>query len=119
MKVNNIFSVSIIYIQMPPKKAEKSKAKRKAPKMMQGEGFFGDLWSGVKKVGSFIKDNKLVSKGLKLIPDSRVQAATRAAEAVGLGKRRRRRPRKMKGMGVGPSPYLMDDRTIGASMIKT
>jgi hypothetical protein len=102
---------------MPPKKAGKRKAKRKAPKMMQGEGIFGDIWSGIKKGFNYVKDNKLLSKGLALIPDSRAQTLARGASAVGLGKRRR--PRKMKGMGIGVSPFLLDQRTVGASVIKT
>lgn len=100
---------------MPTRKAGKRKGKRKAPKM-QGEGFFGDVWSGIKKAAGYIKDNKLISKGLNLIPDARAKAAAKAAEAVGLGKRRR--PRKMKGMGIGVAPYLLDERTVGASVIK-
>jgi hypothetical protein len=31
-----------------------------------GEGIFGDIWRGVKKVGGFIKDKGLISKGLAL-----------------------------------------------------
>jgi len=35
------------------------------PRIMQGAGFFGDLWSGIKKVGSVVndglKETKLIS----------------------------------------------------------
>ena len=71
---------------MPPKR--KATAHRQ-----HGQGFFGDVWKGMKTVGKFIKANKLVSKGLGLIPHPHAQAASRAAAQLGLGKRRRA-PRK-------------------------
>ena len=62
---------------------------------MRGRGFFGNLWSGVKsvgsKIGNFVKDQKLISKGLALIPHAGAQAAAKVAGQVGLRPRRRRR----------------------------
>ena len=65
-------------------------------KNMYGGNFFGDLWDGVRNVSNKvadvaqsgfnkIKDAKLASKLLGLIPDPRAQAAAAAAQAVGLG----------------------------------
>ncbi len=56
----------------------------------------GDFWSGLKSFGSklwpylkkahdFIKDNKLVSSGLAMIPDPRAKALAVAARTVGYG----------------------------------
>jgi hypothetical protein len=75
---------------MPPKRVAK---KRKAPKravrhvVVQGEGWFGDA---IKSVGRFIKKNKLLSKGLSLIPHPAAQTASRVASTVGLGRGRQR-----------------------------
>lgn len=45
-----------------------------------------------KKVGSFIKDKKLVSTILGQIPHPAASVASKVASAVGLGRRRRRKP---------------------------
>jgi hypothetical protein len=49
----------------------------------------GDFWSGLKNFGSklfnFVKDNKLISKGLSLIPHPIAQVGSRAAKSVGFG----------------------------------
>ena len=65
---------------------------------MRGSGFFGDLWSGIKKGFNYVKDNKLLSKGLALIPHPGAQKLAGVAGAVGLGRRRvRRTTRSMSG----------------------
>ena len=106
---------------MPVKKATKKKVSKRKPKSMQGVGFWGDVWSGIKKAANFVKDNKLVSKGLNLIPDARAKSAAKAAEAIGLGKKKRG-PRKMRGKGMtaklNPNSVLaMHTGTVGASVI--
>ena len=55
---------------------------------------WGDLWSGVKDVAKkgwdFVKENKLVSKGLKkFVPEVMGVNVGEAAEKLGLGKRKR------------------------------
>ncbi len=47
----------------------------------------GAFWDTLKKVGSFVKDNKLISRGLNMINPSYGATASR----FGLGRRRRRR----------------------------
>lgn len=73
-----------------------STAELQALQDVYGGNFFRRLWRGVKSVakpvGKFIKDNKLVSKGLQLIPHPTAQKAAAAARAVGLGTRGGRRP---------------------------
>ena len=54
---------------------------------IDGGGFWGDVWDGVKSVGNWVKDNKVISTVAGLIPDKRAQAFGVAAKAVGLGKR--------------------------------
>lgn len=56
-----------------------------------GSGFFDDVWSGIKSVGSFVKDNKLISTGLGLIGDPRAQAGSRIAGQLGFGKKKKRK----------------------------
>ncbi len=59
----------------------------------------------LKPVGKFIKDQHLISKGLKLIPHPGAQLGSTVAGAVGLGRRRRRR-RTAVGMGRRRRPMI-------------
>ena len=61
-----------------------------------GEGFFGDLWKGIKKGFNFIKDKKLVSGIASLIPHPAAQGIAQGARLVGMGK-----GKKKGGVGVG------------------
>lgn len=73
---------------MPPKK-------RKAPKrrkVQNGEGFFDVL----KKGFNFVKDNKLLSKGLSLVPHPGAQRVGAIAGQLGLGKGRPKKRRATK-----------------------
>lgn len=54
---------------------------------MHGSGFWGDLWSGVKKGFNFLKDNKIVSTVAKLIPHPVAQQVGNVAGQLGMGKR--------------------------------
>lgn len=64
-----------------------------APKrrVMRGAGFFGNLWSGIKNVGSSLlntaKDRKIVSGALK---NAGYNNLAGLAKGVGLGRRRKR-----------------------------
>jgi hypothetical protein len=71
--------------------------RRRAPRM-QGEGFFSSLWDGVKSVHNFVKDNKLISKGLGAVNPKWGQVAS----LVGYGRRRPRnyRPRQRGGSAI-------------------
>lgn len=62
--------------------------RRPAPRRRYGRGFFGNLWNGIKSAGRFIKDNKLISRGLALIPHKYAGIASQGASALGLGRRR-------------------------------
>jgi hypothetical protein len=57
---------------------------------------------GVMDVLRYIKDNKLISGGLGLIPSPYTQAGAAVARLVGLGKRRKapKKKRAMKGRGI-------------------
>lgn len=85
---------------MPPKKTAKRKA---APKYkmiggkkhiwianpgMAGGGFWSAIKDAVGSVAKFVKDNKLISKGLALIPHAGAQGASKVAGAIGLGRKR-------------------------------
>ena len=54
---------------------------------MTGKGFWGDLWSGIKKGVGWLKDNKVVSTVAKLIPHPAAQQVGAVAGQVGLGRR--------------------------------
>jgi len=64
--------------------------KRKTPRKSQkGAG-------AVKDVLKFVRDNKLISKGLGMIPHPIAQAAAKGASMVGLGKKKKKRgPKKI------------------------
>jgi hypothetical protein len=63
-----------------------------ARKKMTGKGLMDAL--------RYIKDNKLISKGLGIIPHPYAQGGSYIAKLAGLGKRRKKAPkRKMKGRG--------------------
>jgi hypothetical protein len=53
---------------------------------LTGKGFWGDLWSGVKKVFNFAKDNKVISTVAGMIPHPVAQRIDAAAGSVGMGR---------------------------------
>jgi hypothetical protein len=76
--------------------------KRKTKRRQMGGSAFTDFFTktipnGLKKAANFVKDQKLISKGLALIPDGRAQAAAKIAGQVGLGRRRRKHRPQMGG----------------------
>ena len=79
---------------MPKRKSTRGGAKVQLYNA-RGQGFFGDLWSGIKKGFNFIKDNKLVSGVASLIPHPMAQRIAAGAKMAGMGKR------KKGGAGVG------------------
>lgn len=62
-----------------------TKAEKEAYVAMHGGSFFGNVWNGIKKGAKWVADQKLISKGLALIPDGRAQLASKAASMAGLG----------------------------------
>lgn len=80
--------------------------KRRRGRKMRGAGFFGDLWSGVKSVGSAIaspvndllKATKVISTLAPMVPIVG-STAGKVAGALGYGRKRRVR-RKMGGMAA-------------------
>jgi hypothetical protein len=73
--------------------------KRRRRVRRRGAGFFGDLWSGVKSVGSHILPvaNDLL-KQTKIISNLAPGIVGKAAGALGYGRRRRVRRRKRGGL---------------------
>lgn len=65
--------------------------RRRVGRKMRGAGFFGNLWSGIKNVGSSLlntaKDRKIVSGALK---NAGYNNLAGLAKGVGLGRRRKR-----------------------------
>lgn len=79
------------------KKGKKSKGKSKRQKggtskpivVMNGGSWLGDQFHavtrGLSDFGNWVKDNKIVSRVLTLVPDARAKAAGQLASQIGLG----------------------------------
>lgn len=94
-----------------PKKVAKKKMMKAGSKpvfviqprsVIQGNGFFDDIWSGIKSVAGpindILKDTKAVSTIASLIPDARAQGVARVAGSLGYG--------KMRGKGRMKTPII-------------
>ena len=79
---------------------------------MAGGNIFGDIWSGVKSVGSYVVNklpgqigdavlkNQLISKGASFIPIVGQPLST-GLKIVGLGKKKKAvKTKRLKGMGI-------------------
>lgn len=64
-----------------------------------GGSWLSDTWDGIKSVGRFIKDNKLVSRIASIIPHPASQVVGKVASAVGLGRKKGRKATGRKAMG--------------------
>jgi hypothetical protein len=53
----------------------------------------------ISDVAKYIKDNKLISRGLGMIPHPGAQLASQVASMAGLGKKKRRKPTQ-RGRGI-------------------
>ena len=88
---------------MPPKRTRKVPAGTIYIQGQNGEGFFGDVWRGVKSVGNkvnnFARNTGAVSKGLALIGRPGAAALAKQAGYGQKGGRRRRRPAARRGRG--------------------
>ncbi len=84
---------------------------------MGGKGFFGDLWNGVKKAArwvgkaavdthDFVKKNKLVSRGLGIVPGVGGLVGSVVADKLGYGRRRSYRRRRYGGALQVAKPVL-------------
>jgi hypothetical protein len=75
---------------------------------------------GLRPAGNFIKDNKLLSKGLSLIPHPAGKIAGTVASAIGAGRRRRRVKRggrRRVRRGRGPLLNMMGDLIRGTRYV--
>ena len=63
---------------------------------MTGKGFWGNLWSGIKKGVGWLKNNKVVSTVANLIPHPAAQKVGAIAGQVGFG----------RNIGYFPSPMV-------------
>ena len=79
--------------------------KRKA-RNQAGNGFFGDVWSGLKKVGSFVKDNGLISKGLGLTGNPMLSSAAGMLGFNRPNKRKGKKPKSQAGKGKGKKKLI-------------
>ena len=56
--------------------------------------------AGIMDVLKFVKDNKLISRGLGIIPHPGLQAASTLAGMAGLGKKKKTHRKKQNGRGI-------------------
>ena len=74
-----------------------TRKRRSTTKKQRGRGTLGDI-------ANFIRDNKLISKGLGMIPHPAGQFASQLAGMAGLGRRRKKattgKRRTMRGRGI-------------------
>lgn len=96
---------------------------RQRPVRRRGRGFFGNVWNGIKKAANWVKDKKLISRGLNLIPHPGAKAAGAIAGSLGLGRRKRRvvrRKRRQGGSIVGAlkkaHAYVRSKRLISSAL---
>lgn len=94
-------------VGLPPMKSQRGGARKKRPVrsrppvyvMQHGDGFFGDVWKGIKTVGKGAVKG-LGALGLKpsdvigVIPDKRAQIGARGLKMIGLGHPKKRRTRR-------------------------
>lgn len=89
-----------------PKRRKSSTTKKPRKHGMRGKGIGSSIMSGLQ----FIKDNKLISKGLGLIPHPGAQTASTIAGLIGLGRKRRSRTSK-RSSSVVAVPKVRSRRT--------
>lgn len=65
--------------------------KKQTTKRMIGKG---KVWNWLKKAYRYVKDNKLISRGLSLIPHPYAQTGSTVAGTLGFG--RRKGPRRIR-----------------------
>jgi len=63
----------------------------------RGRGFFDSIKRVLSSIGNFVKDNRLISRGLSLIPHPYARVGSTVASSLGLGRRRRRPVRRRRG----------------------
>lgn len=72
--------------------------RRKRHRKHRGGNIFEDIYNNVlKPVHHFVKENKLVSRGLNLLPHAAAKTIAEVADKAGYGKRRRHRGGRMAG----------------------
>ncbi len=115
---------------MPPK--AKSKAKTagrqkavctcgagpiKGPHHMEGCGFFSKVWDKVKNAAKWVKDKKVISSLLKIVPHPAGQVAGILTGAAGLGTKRKRKAKpKAGGSFASTTKWLKDNRAISKTL---
>lgn len=77
-----------------PRRRMTTVRRRKYGKRRIGSGFWGNIWNGIKSAANWVKDQKLISRGLSLIPHPAGRVGSVITGALGLGRRRRRTVRR-------------------------
>jgi len=70
-----------------------------------GRGFLDSIKSGLSSVNNFLRDNRLVSRGLRMIPGKYSEPLATLADTAGYGRRRAPARRRRGGMMLSP-PFM-------------
>ncbi|MDD4931724.1 MAG: hypothetical protein PHG66_06300 [Candidatus Colwellbacteria bacterium] len=70
------------------------------------------------QIHQVVKANKLISRGLKMIPHPIAQKASKIAEDFGYGEKKKKRKRKQSGRGLGSIAGSVFDHIFGTGAKK-
>jgi hypothetical protein len=85
MNINSDGSVSHMLGILSPSDVLNAEAMPRGSYIHSRDMYGGSFRDAMRSVGRFIKDNRLVSRGLSMIPNPSAQMASRAANVMGLG----------------------------------
>jgi hypothetical protein len=74
-------------------------------KRRSGRGILDSIKSGLSSVNNFLRDNRLISRGLRMIPGKYSQPLATLADTAGYGRRRAPARHRMGGMMLSP-PFM-------------
>jgi len=83
----------------------KPRARVGGRRRVSGRGILDSIKSGLSSVNNFLRDNRLVSRGLRLIPSKYSEPLANVAETAGYGRRRAPARRRRGGMMLSP-PFM-------------
>ena len=104
---------------MPPKRVVRRRApvkttmkalmtmmrKPRARRRVSGRGFLDSIRSGLSSANDFLRDNRLISRGLRMIPGKYSKPLADLADTAGCGRRRAPARRRRGGMMLSP-PFM-------------
>jgi hypothetical protein len=81
-----------------------------------GRGILDSIKSGLSSVNNFLRDNRLISRGLRMIPGKYSAPLATLADTAGYGRRRAPARRRRGGMMLSP-PFMGGRRRVGGRVV--